>query len=142
MGSYEVSGSITFANGRYTDNTQTHGGEQFDLSPACLTVSGVPVECKPLGNLFAALFAPAQCSANAVGGCGCSATIAQSGGLALLSPVAGTSGDYTTAGSTLTLDDSARYRYCVAQDTLTLTPESQFQSQTGQVVLQRTGGVN
>jgi hypothetical protein len=40
----------------------------------------------------------------------------------------------------LTLDESARYPYCVAQDTLTLRPESEGQRQTGQVVLQRTGG--
>src|SRR6478735_687544 len=50
-GSYEVSGTITFANGRYSDNTSTHGTESFHLQPACLTVSGVNVKCAPLGSL-------------------------------------------------------------------------------------------
>jgi len=139
-GSYEVSGSITFASARYSDNTSTHGIERFHLQPACLTVSGVVVKCEQLGRLFEVLFAPADCAGDASGGCDCTATIAQNGGLGLVTPDHSSSGYYSTSAGTLTLDDSAEYGFCAAQDTLSLRPASKSPTLTGNIVFQRMGG--
>jgi hypothetical protein len=139
VGSLQVTGTWTAkANGTYTDNTTTKGSITFPLSPACLTVSSVQVECSRMGGVFQAQgWTVAACSTNASGQCICSATANQPGGIGVVSPFASTSGDYTTSGSGLTTDSFIDYWYCVSGNTLTLTPKPTILPVTGTVVLQK-----
>jgi hypothetical protein len=139
VGSLQVTGTWTAkANGTYTDNTTTTGSVTFPLSPACLTISSVQVECSKVGAALTAVgWAVATCSTNASGQCLCSAIANQSGGIGVVSPFASTSGDYTTSGSGLNTDDFIDYWYCVSGNTLTLTPKPTILPLTGTVVLQK-----
>ena len=89
-GSLGVTGTWTAnADGTYTDNTTTSGDEQFTLAPSCLVISSTPVTCKGAGGLLTSLgYSSVTCVDAAGGGCTCSATVQQNGGLGI--GVAGT----------------------------------------------------
>ena len=103
-GSLRVTGTWTASSdGKYTDNTTTSGDAQLELPPECLRVSGTTTTCERLGGSLQALgYASLTCTDNsASGGCTCSATVQQAGGLALVSIDASTTGTYTTSNNNL-----------------------------------------
>lgn len=145
-GSLHVTGSFTAnADTSYSDGTTTTGTEQFTLAPACLFLSGTTTDCDGIvasvkGGLG---FAGLTCARAAGGGCSCTATIQQTGGFGLVSPAPSTSGNHSSSGNTLTVTGDAgdaKYSYCVAGSTLTVTPQSATATVTGTIVLQKSGG--
>ena len=146
-GALQVTGTWTAkANGTYEDNTTTTGSVAFPLSPACMTISSVKVECSKFSSLFVAVgWATSSCSINTTGTCYCSATAAQKGGIGVVSPLASPSGTYRISAKGLSTDDSVDYGYCVSENTLTMTPRPTILPVTGTIVLQKvpssgTGG--
>jgi hypothetical protein len=145
-GSRHVSGTWTAnADGTYTDGTTTTGTEQFTLVPACLVISSTPVTCEGAAGLLKTIgYATLQCTPSSAGGCSCAGTVNQAGSLGLLSFAPSTSGTYSTSGSVATItgdSGDANYSYCVANDTLTVTPTSTNPSVTGSIVLQKAGSM-
>ncbi len=140
-GSLHVTGSWTGnADGSYVDNTVTTGSITFPLAPICLSVSSVNVACdKAAGAIQALGWASVTCANDAGGNCNCSATANQNGGIGVVSPWASISGDYTTSGSTLSVDGMVNYSTCASGSTLTLTPATNGLPISGTVVLQKGG---
>jgi hypothetical protein len=135
-GTLSVTGTwIANGDGTYTDHTTTKGTITFPLAASCLTVSKIPVECsKMAGDIEALGWTKATCSTTN-GQCNCTATANQAGGIGLVSPWASNSGNYTTSGSGLRVDNNVDYSYCVGGSTLTLTPKPTMLPVTGTVVL-------
>ncbi len=129
-GAFEVSGTITFgADGKVTDNTITTGEGVVAMPPACKELSGTTVECERLEGPFVNIgFATSECVDDAeTGGCSCTVTAEQAGGMAFLSIDAWESAPYTTADTTLTVSvfgDPWEYAYCVEDTTLTISTQS------------------
>jgi hypothetical protein len=143
-GSLTVTGTFTVnADGTYADNTVTSGDEQFTLTPACLVISSTPVTCDGAANIIKTLgYSALTCTPATGGGCTCSGTVNQTGGLGLVSVAPSTSGSYTTAGNLITVSGDAgdtKYAYCVSGDKLTVTPQSTSPTMTGTIVLQKGG---
>ena len=143
-GSLTVTGTFTVnADGTYADNTVTSGDEQFTLTPACLVISSTPVTCDGAANIIKTLgYSALTCTPATGGGCTCSGTVHQTGGLGLVSVAPSTSGSYTTAGNLITVSGDAgdtKYAYCVSGDRLTVTPQSTSPTMTGTIVLQKGG---
>ena len=138
-GSYQVFGTWSAnVNGTYIDNTVTVGDEQIQLAAACLKVSGTTTMCEQLGNLFAAVRgSPAACSDAVGGGCTCSVTIKQAGGLGVVTVDPYLGGEYATSGNVVTLDSQATYSYCVSGDTMTWMPQTMGPTVTGAIVFHR-----
>jgi hypothetical protein len=142
IGSLQVTGTWTAnADGTYTDNTVTTGSITFPLAPACLSVSSVQVECSKAAGAISALgWKNTTCSTDTAGHCSCTASVTQNAGIGVISPWPMTTGNYTTSGSGLTVDEMVDYSYCTSGNTLTLTPKPTFSPMSGTVVLQKTGG--
>lgn len=140
-GSLQVSGTWTAnADTSYADKTTTTGSMTFPLTPSCLTVSSVPVSCSKIGGDFSALGWTTACSTDANGQCNCSATANQLGGIGVISPYASGSGNFTTSGNDLTTDGQVDYSYCVASNTLTMTP-TKIQGANTAAILPVTGSI-
>jgi hypothetical protein len=144
-GSLDVTGTWTAnADGTYTDATTTKGEAQLTLAASCLLISSTPVSCDGAASIIKNLgFESLTCTPSGDGGCNCSGTINQRGGLGVLSIVPSTSGNYTPAGNLVTLTGDVgdtSYAYCAANDTLTLTPESTSETLTGTLVLRKASG--
>jgi hypothetical protein len=145
MGSLQVTGTWTASSdGTYSDNTTTSGDAQLELPPECLRVSGTTTTCVKLaGSLQALGYTSLTCTDNsASGGCTCSATIQQTGGLALVSLDASPTGTYTTANNNLVTTGfgiNTEYSYCVAANTMTMTLRTvgKAGTVTGPIVLQK-----
>ncbi len=138
-GSLQVSGTWSAkADGTYTDNTTTTGNEQLTLAAACLSFSGMTITCDTVSSVVQAAlgYSAVSCTSAAGGGCSCSATVNQPGGIGAVSASASASGNYSASGNTLTIDSSTPYSYCVSGGKLTLTPQAPA---TGTVVLQGGG---
>jgi hypothetical protein len=140
-GSLRVTGTWTArADGTYTDETVTTGDEELTLAPSCLFISAAPVTCDGAANAIKALgFATLACTATSGGGCACTGTVHQTGGLGLVSVAPATAGTYTTAGTTATVSGHAgdqKYGYCVAGETLKLTPQGARPVVTGAISFQ------
>ena len=143
-GSLQVTGAFTAnADGTYMDETITSGEEQFTLGPSCLVISSTPVTCDGAAGFIKTLgYSTLVCTSAAGGGCACSGTVHQAGGLGVLSVAPSTNNDYTTAGSTVTITSDAgntKYTYCVSGNMLTVTPQSTHPIMTGAIVLQKGG---
>jgi hypothetical protein len=140
-GFLQVTGTWTAkANGTYLDNTITSGSEQFTLAASCLVVSSTPVACAPMASFLIGLgYASVSCMSAVGGGCNCTATIQQTGGLGLLSADPQASGTYQTSGNVVTADNTAQYSYCVSGNKMTWTPKSASPTTTGTVVFQKGG---
>ncbi len=142
-GSLQVTGKWTAAaDGTFTDETTTTGSEQFTLAPACLTVSGTTTTCERITSSIGPTlgFASAICTADAVGGCSCSATVDQTAWMGIVNLGAPSSGSYTISGNTLSVNDGLKdwpYAYCVSNGTLTLTPQTTTPTTTGTIVLKK-----
>ncbi len=146
-GSLQVSGTWTAnSDGTYTDATTTNGSLTVTLSAACLTVSSVQTPCVKMGGALSGLgWNNMTCATNAGGQCICSGTTSQTGGIGLVSTDASKTGNYTTSGNDLTTDSQVDYSYCVAGNTLTMTPAKLMVGGTassvpvtGSIVLQGT----
>jgi hypothetical protein len=130
-GSLEVTGTWTAnADGSFTDGTTTSGASEIELPADCLNVSGTTTSCDRLSGALQALgYATVSCvDAASGGGCTCSATAAQTGGLAVVVFGAASSGTYETAENVVTTANpnggSTEYAYCVSGDTLVMTPQT------------------
>jgi non-reducing end alpha-L-arabinofuranosidase len=142
-GSLTVSGTWTAnADGTYTDNTMTTGDEQFTLAPSCLVISSTQTDCPGAANIISSLgYSSVTCTAAAGGGCACSATVKQSGGVGVVSNIASPNGNYTTAGNVLTIDAQTPYSYCASADTMTWSPQTTNPTTTGSIAFQKSGGM-
>jgi hypothetical protein len=132
------------SDGTYSDNTTTTGNEQFTLASSCLVISSTPVKCDGAAGLLTSVlgYSKLDCPSTADGGCSCSATAKQTGGIGVLSMSPPTSDNYTTSGNVLTISggpDDVKYSYCVSGNKLTLTPQSTKPVMTGMIVLQKSG---
>ncbi|HVY39831.1 MAG TPA: hypothetical protein VHM31_17960, partial [Polyangia bacterium] len=148
-GTLQVNGSWTAkADGTYTDDTTTTGTEQITLDKSCLVISSTPVTCAGAASLLVALgYATFQCTDASGGGCDCTATVNEKGGLGVVSPAPSTDGNFATSGNLLTLTDvgETKYDYCATGTTLTVTPRSSSPTLTGTIAFQKgtptsTGG--
>ena len=130
-------------DGTYSDDTVTSGTIEFTLDDACLVYSSTVMDCDQASRIVATLgFSEVSCAAAAGGGCSCSGTVQQDGGLGLLGSYPSASGTYTTSANVLTATDSdthyeTQYSYCVSGSTLSMTPQSTTPTTTGAVVLQK-----
>lgn len=129
-GTLEVSGTITFgADGKITDGTTTTAQATAEIPASCLTISGTTTTCDRMDDpLLARGYTTAECLDNAeTGGCSCTASAEQEGGMAFLSIDAWTSANYSTADNTLTatvFGDPWEYAYCVEGTTLTISTQT------------------
>jgi hypothetical protein len=137
-----VSGTWTAnSDGTYMDNTITTGQEQFTLAPSCLVISSTQTDCPGAANIISSLgYSSVTCTAATGGGCACSATVKQSGGVGLVSVFAATSGNYQTSGNVVTVDGQLPYSYCASADTMTWTPQTTSPTTTGSIAFQKSGG--
>jgi non-reducing end alpha-L-arabinofuranosidase len=139
-GSLHVTGSWTAkSDGTYVDNTVTTGSVTFPLSPACLSISSVPIACSKGGGAITPLgWSSATCANDSNGNCICTATANQSGGMGVVSPWAMPSGDYAVSGSSLSVDSAENmvgYSYCASGSDLTVTPKPTVLPLSGTIVL-------
>lgn len=141
-GTMEVSGTLTFGDdGSVTDETTTTGEWEFELGPGCLEISGTMTTCARI-TLQTLGFSSSTCEDNMeTGGCNCTASVDQSGGPSFPSLDVSGSGSYVTADNTLTATyfTDVDYSYCVADNILTMTPETVNVTGTvaGEIVLQK-----
>lgn len=138
-GDLQVTGSWTAGpDGRYVDDTTTFGSEQIVLPASCLQVSGATISCPMVATVLGAIgYTGVSCTSAAGGGCTCSATVKQAGGMGVLGLGSRTAGTYKTAGNLVTLDQQSTYGYCVSGATMTLTPRGTNPSTTGAVVFEK-----
>ena len=132
-GTLEVSGTWTAnADGSFTDETTTSGDSSIELPAECLNVSGTTTTCDRLGGALQALgYASVTCvDAASGGGCSCSATAQQTGGLAMLVFGAASSGTYAVADNVVTTStptgSNTEYAYCVSEtgSAMVMTPRT------------------
>jgi hypothetical protein len=137
-GSLRVSGAWTAnSDGTYTDDTMTTGTEQIALASGCLFYSGASLTCDQASGAVQAMgYSSVTCTSVAGGGCNCSATVEQHGGLGWLSADPQTAGNFTTASGAITLDGTNAYAYCVSGGKMTLTPRTQNPTTSGAVIFQ------
>lgn len=142
-GTLEVAGTWTAnADGTFKDQTTTSGDSRLDPSAECLNISGTVTTCDRLGGAFQALgYTEVTCeNAASGGGCTCSASTEQTGGIGIQALGAASSGTYTTANNIITTTaagSSNTYSYCVSGNTLVMTPQASGTtgSLTGTIVL-------
>lgn len=127
-GKLEVTGNVTFgADGKISDNTSTTGDIVIELAPPCLDVSGTVTKCDRIGApLASAGFTDVNCvdSTKTTGGCTCTGSVEQMGGMAYVSFDAAKMGTYATAANTLTISGvkPIEYSYCVDGNFMMVTP--------------------
>jgi hypothetical protein len=146
-----LSGSLTVSGtwqadalGNVWDNTITEGVHEFRLPAACLEVPIVG-SCGAIGTpLRHALgYTTAECVDNPErGGCTCTATFSQQGGMAEVSITPLGTGTYTTQGTTLTTSDRGllrTYDHCVVDDgvVLSIPTPGKIGQVVGSIVLQK-----
>ena len=141
-GFFQVAGTWTLnSDGTYTDNTTTSGDAQIELPAECLFVSGTTTTCERVsGSLRSTLgYATLTCADADSGGCTCSGAVQQAGGVGFVSTSVSASGTYTTADNVVTTAAGPQYSYCVAENKMTVTPQSTGKtgSVTGSVVLHK-----
>ena len=141
-GTLAVTGTLTFdAAGTYTDGTATSGSTQVAMPAACLLVSGTTTTCDRVDPPFStAGFTQKACTQSASGGCDCTASVEAATGFGAISTYTSSSGNYTIAGSVMTMDETEgiAYSYCVSGNTMTLVPTYTTNGTlTGSVVLQK-----
>ena len=138
-GSLRVTGSLTFEEMLYSDDTITTGESTFELPPACLWISGTETTCglldTPLQSFFG--YDSVTCSPNAATeGCTCTGIVDQTGGLGFVSYDPSTRGTYSSAGNQVTLsafEGDTEYASCVSQDAQVLNLSLVSVAKTGAV---------
>jgi hypothetical protein len=142
-GALHVTGTWTaHSDGTYSDGTTTTGAEQFTLAASCLDRAEVIMHCPALDEILQAAlgYALVSCTDIAGGGCDCTATVNQQGGMGVALWNAPTIGAYTTSGNVVMTTGgqfNAPYSYCISEDTLAMTPQTTMPTTTGKIVLQR-----
>lgn len=143
-GMLAVSGTWTAnPDGTFMDQTTTSGDSQIELPPACLNVSGTTTTCDRLGGALQALgYSLVTCiDATSGGGCTCTATADQTGGLAMVAFGPPQSGTYMTANNVMTTsaNSTTEYAYCVTGNTMVVTPQTTGKTGTlaGTIVLMK-----
>lgn len=151
-GEFEVTGNFSVAaDGAVSDNTSTSGELIIELEPPCLNVSGTVTQCSKIGiPLASAGFDTVDCvdSTTTTGGCTCTGTFAQQGGMGyVLAFNAAKTGTSTSANNTLTVTgtstsstlETLNYSYCVDGNFTMVTPTSPHALGTtkGTIVLQK-----
>jgi hypothetical protein len=131
LGSHRVTGTVTFNaddiyDQRYADDTVSSGQSSFELGPECLQISGTDTTCEALQEALSPVgFGSVTCASNMVsGGCTCTGTLLQNGGLGLISDEPSSSGNYSVTGHYVILawllenNQYAQldYAYCVSPD--------------------------
>jgi hypothetical protein len=148
-GSIEVTGTLTLADGKYTDKTVAKGSDKWALDASCLNLSGTKVSCEGISSVFAATlsgygYEEFSCSnASSGGGCTCEGKVNSTGGIGLLYNDLTPTGKYTSSGNTLSLGDGLEYDYCVKGSELALTPKPgrwNATPYTGTIVFQNSSG--
>ncbi len=125
------------SDGTYWDNTLQTGDVVLSLPASCLDVSGTLTTCERLAPTFQSLgYATASCAPAASGGCTCSATVNQTGGLGQVSVDISTEGAYSTSANVVTVNSGEKYSYCLSGGQLTWTPQTTGIITTGAVVFQ------
>jgi hypothetical protein len=125
------------ADGTHADLTTTTGIDHIELEPACLNVSGAQVRCDALGPIFAAFgYSATSCAKVPEGGCACTASVKQVGGLGIVSVDPSSYGSFSASNNVITLDSGWSYSYCIAADRLTLTPRTVSPTLTGSIVFE------
>lgn len=143
VGRLEVSGALTAnADGSFTDTTTTSGESQIELPASCLNVSGTVTSCDRLDGALQALgYSTVTCADAAGGGCSCTATVQQAGGMGFVVLGAQAGGTYTATDDVFAVQGRSprEYAYCVSGSTLTMTPRgmSTTGALTGTIVLQK-----
>lgn len=139
----EVSGTwVVDESGRIEDRTTTRGTQEFHVPQSCLDVA-VLVTCDRLWRPFSALgYETIACVDDAErGGCNCSGTFNQKGGLAAVSFYPLEMRSYSVSDTRLTVsnpEEETTYDYCATTDTLILAPTpSAVGTVRGSVVLLR-----
>jgi non-reducing end alpha-L-arabinofuranosidase len=142
VGSLKVSGTWSAkSDGTFADKTTTSGNEQFSLATTCLSFSGTTLDCDQVSiPLQGVGYSAVSCKNAAGGGCSCSGTVEQPGGLGMLSTDPPTSGKFATSGNVITIDGSNAYAYCVSGSKMTWTPQTQNPKTTGSVVFTKSTG--
>ena len=125
-----------------TPPVTTTGAAEIELPPECLTLSGTTTTCDRLDGALQALgYSSVTCVDSASGGCTCTATVQQTGGMAFVVVGALAGGSYTTANNVLAIPGRSpkEYSYCVSGNTMTLTPQGMNMTGTltGTIVLQK-----
>lgn len=140
QGSLHVSGTWTAnPDGTYVDDTTTTGTEQLALGSGCLSFSGTSLTCDQVSGAVQVMgYSSVTCTSAAGGGCSCSATIAQHGGLGWVSPDPQTTGTFTADDGAVTLDGHSPYASCASGTKMTWTPRTQSPATSGTVVFQST----
>jgi hypothetical protein len=138
-GPMSVTGTWTAnADGTYTDGTTTSGTVHVDLPAGCLMISGTTTTCDGVsGPLSGVGFDSVSCVSASGGGCSCTATIQHTGGIGWLTADPQKSGNYATAGNTLTADGAATYGYCVSGSSMTWSPQNAMAPTSGTIVFQK-----
>jgi len=126
-GNLQVAGTWTaMADGTYVDNTTTTGEQVFAMPASCLNVSGTVTACDRVQRPFRSTlgFTAVSClDDTATGGCTCTATVEQMGGMGVISLEKPKSGTYTAMGNAITTsaEIEMKYDYCVTGSTMTLS---------------------
>ena len=142
-GTLEVSGAWTAnLDGTFKDTTTTSGESEIQLPPECLNISGTTTTCDRLDGALQALgYATVTCADAASGGCTCTGTVQQTGGMGFVVLGAPAAGSYTTANNVITTAgrNPRDYSYCVSGNRLTVTPQgvSNTGSLTGTIVFEK-----
>ena len=98
------------------------------------------VTCERAANPLTALgYSSLGRTSVAGGGCACSGTVKQTGGLGWISPAPSTESNYTLADNVITNSDDTKYSYGVSGSKLTMIPQSTNPAVTGTIVLQKSG---
>src|ERR1019366_4632491 len=146
-GTIQVTGTLTAkSDGTYSDNTVTSGTEQFTLAKSCLVLSSTPIDCSQAAHgVQNAGFTAVSCNTAADGGCTCSGTIQQTGGIGLLSTDLSSTGTYETSNNVVTLTGTTsstdlKYSSCVSGNSMAWTPQSTNPTLAGTLVFQKQGG--
>jgi hypothetical protein len=126
-GALEVSGTwIADAMGNVWDDTTTRGAQKFELPAACLEVLLVTHCASIAAPLKRSLgYDTVECVDNPeTGGCTCTGTFDQKGGLAAISSGPLEAGSYVVAGTTLTTGSGGNettYGHCATDNVMVLT---------------------
>jgi len=139
-GTLSVTGMLAVrSDGAYWGSMLETGNVVLSLPASCLDVSGTTASCEVLAPVLQSLgYATTSCAPAANGGCSCSATVNQPGGLGQIRVGTPTEGTYKVADSVLTFNDAEKYSYCVVGSTMTWTPQTAGMVTTGAVVFQGT----
>ena len=139
-GSLNVSGTFTAnADTTYMDRTTTTGTAKYDLSKGCLILSGTMIDCAGVARSIDG----ATCTDAPGGGCTCTQTVNQMGGVGVISAGPSKNDSYTIDNNVVSLATDTgdeHYASCVSGGQMTWTPQSMNLPVKGTIVFSQGGG--